>query len=1290
MMMKKLLPALLTLLGAYTASAQVGIGTSAPNASAQLEIVSSDKGVLLPQVRLTSTTDTATITTGNVQSLLVYNIATNNDVKPGYYFWYINKWRRLVTSDDTVPTGGSSAPIVDNGNGTYTYINPDGSVTTIDVPGNQTLTYLMYNPAANTLTYTDEKGINTVINLVELVKKAETVTTLVDNGNGTMTYTNEAGVSTTVSVAGGAAGVGIATTVNNGDGTFTIIYTNGTTFTTSNLTGPQGPAGTAGAAGLQGPAGADGANGNGIANTVNNNDGTFTINYTNGTSFTTPNFTGAQGATGPQGPSGMAGTPGSAGVGIASAVNNGNGTFTLNFTNGSSFTTSNLTGPQGPAGAIGATGTNGVDGISAYQEWLNAGNTGTKAEFLATLKGDKGNDGVAGTNGTNGTDGTNGVDGISAYQEWLNAGNTGTKAEFLAALKGDKGNDGVAGTNGTNGTDGTNGVDGISAYQEWLNAGNTGTKADFLATLKGDKGNDGVAGTDGISAYQEWLNAGNTGTQAEFLAALKGDKGNDGVAGTDGNGITSTTDNNDGTFTFTYTDGTTFTTSNLKGADGATGAQGATGNGIASTTDNNDGTFTFTYTDGTTFTTSNLKGADGAVGSQGATGNGITSTMDNNDGTFTFTYSDGTTFTTSNLKGADGISAYQEWLNAGNTGTQADFLAALKGDKGNDGVAGTNGNGIASTTDNNDGTFTFTYTDGTTFTTSNLKGADGISAYQEWLNAGNTGTQADFLAALKGDKGNDGVAGTNGNGIASTTDNNDGTFTFTYTDGTTFTTSNLKGADGISAYQEWLNAGNTGTQAEFLVALKGADGTNGTDGEAGKGITTTVNNGDGTLTINYTDGTSTVIDFKDIETLTTFVNNGNGTYTYTNEDGVDTTIDVRASSLIYDNTISRLTSTTVQDAIDKLAAGQTAIDDSLDNFKLVDNANGTFSLIGKDGTTVVSTIEKSAVTANADGTYTFNNGGTPVTIDPSQVHVNYNNGIYTFTNAAGATITDIDVNANALPFDNNGTGLTATNVQAAIAEITEATITSKKDLLAADGADATIEVVGGTKAVLADTSLRVKDESITSAKIKDGTIITADIASTGNNKVLTTALNGTVTWADKSELAIEPWNNQNSTDKATSNANNIYQTGSIGIGDFSGENVSQKLDVKDGNVRVRDINASAGIATDKVVVADAQGVLKTVSAMPGIRTEIQDYSAVLADETILADAAGTSVTITLPLEPVMGKKYNIKKIDTSDNKVTISGNGKTIEGLSTISGALPYQGWVLQYNGSSWFIISRI
>jgi DNA-binding beta-propeller fold protein YncE len=55
--------------------------------------------------------------------------------------------------------------------------------------------------------------------------------------------------------------------------------------------------------GEQGPPGV------GINNIINNGDGTFTINLTDGSSYTVGNFTGPQGIQGPQGPPGLSYSP---------------------------------------------------------------------------------------------------------------------------------------------------------------------------------------------------------------------------------------------------------------------------------------------------------------------------------------------------------------------------------------------------------------------------------------------------------------------------------------------------------------------------------------------------------------------------------------------------------------------------------------------------------------------------------------------------------------------------------------------------------------------------------------------------------------------------------------------------------------------------------------------------------------------------------------------------------------------------------------------------------------------
>jgi trimeric autotransporter adhesin len=77
----------------------VGIGTNSPNASSMLEVNSSSKGLLIPRVSLTGTTDITTIA-NPANALLLYN---NNPALPdgrGFYYWnsVINAWTRLATN----------------------------------------------------------------------------------------------------------------------------------------------------------------------------------------------------------------------------------------------------------------------------------------------------------------------------------------------------------------------------------------------------------------------------------------------------------------------------------------------------------------------------------------------------------------------------------------------------------------------------------------------------------------------------------------------------------------------------------------------------------------------------------------------------------------------------------------------------------------------------------------------------------------------------------------------------------------------------------------------------------------------------------------------------------------------------------------------------------------------------------------------------------------------------------------------------------------------------------------
>ena len=217
---------------------------------------------------------------------------------------------------------------------------------------------------------------------------------------------------------------------------------------------------------------------------------------------------------------------GKAGNGMTAVADNGNGTLTFTYANGSTYTTPTLAGiqgPVGPSGASGPSGPQGVAGQSAYDLWLAQGNTGTVQDFLST----------------------------SAYQIWLAQGNTGTAQDFLNTLvgpsgpQGIQGIQGIPGINGTNGAtgpqgpqgiagvNGVNGTDGSSAYEIAVLNGFVGTETQWLLSLVGATGPAGAIGAQGPQGIQGPVgNDGATGQQGPI--GLQGTQGQPGVDGANG------------------------------------------------------------------------------------------------------------------------------------------------------------------------------------------------------------------------------------------------------------------------------------------------------------------------------------------------------------------------------------------------------------------------------------------------------------------------------------------------------------------------------------------------------------------------------------------------------------------------------------------------------------------------------------------------------------------------------------------------------------------------------------
>ena len=98
-------------------SLAVNTSGSTANASSILDLSSNNKGILIPRVALTGTSDVTTIASP-ATSLLIYNTATVSNVTPGYYYWNGTAWTKMVNGTAWSLTGNSGTAAATNFIGT--------------------------------------------------------------------------------------------------------------------------------------------------------------------------------------------------------------------------------------------------------------------------------------------------------------------------------------------------------------------------------------------------------------------------------------------------------------------------------------------------------------------------------------------------------------------------------------------------------------------------------------------------------------------------------------------------------------------------------------------------------------------------------------------------------------------------------------------------------------------------------------------------------------------------------------------------------------------------------------------------------------------------------------------------------------------------------------------------------------------------------------------------------------------------------------------------------------------
>jgi hypothetical protein len=125
--------------------------------------------------------------------------------------------------------------------------------------------------------------------------------------------------------------VNFTSITNLGNGSYEWNFSDGTQYITGDLTGPQGIQGIAGVNGTDGINGVNGTDGVDGTNLTLDSvtalvNGSYTWNFSDGTSYTTANLTGPQGPQGIQGIQGVAGTNGTDGINGINGTNGVNGT----------------------------------------------------------------------------------------------------------------------------------------------------------------------------------------------------------------------------------------------------------------------------------------------------------------------------------------------------------------------------------------------------------------------------------------------------------------------------------------------------------------------------------------------------------------------------------------------------------------------------------------------------------------------------------------------------------------------------------------------------------------------------------------------------------------------------------------------------------------------------------------------------------------------------------------------------------------------------------------------------
>lgn len=209
-------------------------------------------------------------------------------------------------------------------------------------------------------------------------------------------------------------------------------------------------------------------------------------------------------------------------------------------------------------------------------------------------------------------------------------------------------------------------------------------------------------------------------------------------------------------------------------------------------------------------------------------------------------------------------------------------------------------------------------------------------------------------------------------------------------------------------------------------------------------------------------------------------------------------------------------------------------------------------------------------------------------------------------------------------------------------------------------------------------------------------------AQTRSNGVFSARGNGNTPFSTGSASEIRWWNdntgNQWSTILTNTNILRLYDSSSNILSQWTlGGAFAQNI--VDNNSSAYVLNILGGVTFLQMDTTTGAQKLTLGSATSGAAvklnggqqinytTKTANYTAVASDYLIEGDATSGNITISLPASPANGQVYIVTKTDSTANTVTVSGNGKNINGTASHILSFQYDRRAFCYTGTEWRLL---